>query len=134
VAAEAGARQNHGMRRFFAHWVITGLALLVADRLIAGIHLRTTGALIIGALVLGLVNALVRPVLVILTLPLTILTLGLFYLVVNGLAFALAAALVPGFEVVSFGSAILGALVVSVVSWAIGAVGPRAEPRGRKRR
>ena len=76
----------------------------------------------LAALVLGLVNALVRPVITILTLPLTIITLGLFYLVVNGLAFGLAAALVPGFSVDGFGSAVLGALVVSIVSWVIGLV------------
>ena len=78
--------------------------------------------LVFAALVLGLVNALVRPVITILTLPLTIITLGLFYLVVNGLAFGLAAALVPGFSVDGFGSAVLGALVVSIVSWVIGLV------------
>src|SRR5215831_7500254 len=79
------------MMRFLTHWLTTGLALVVADWALVGIRLRSTKALIVGALVLGLVNALVRPVLVILTLPLTILTLGLFYLVVNGAAFALAA-------------------------------------------
>lgn len=115
-------RQTYRMRRFLAHWVVTGLALVVADWALAGIHIRSTGALIIGALALGLVNALVRPVLVILTLPLTIVTLGLFYLVVNGLAFSIAAALVPGFDVASFGSAVLGALIVTLVSWALGSL------------
>src|SRR5262245_8236036 len=108
------------MRRFVAHWIVTGLSLVVADWLIVGIRIRSTSALVVGALVLGLVNALVRPVLVVLTLPLTVITLGFLYLVVHGAALALAAALVPGFDVHSFGSAILGALVVSVVSWAIG--------------
>jgi putative membrane protein len=79
----------------------------------------------VAAFVLGLINALVRPVLVLLTLPLTILTLGLFYLVVNGIAFALAAALVPGFTVASLGSAVAGALIVSVVSAVIGWFAPR---------
>ena len=77
------------------------------------------GVLVGAALVLGFVNAVVRPILVVLTLPLTVLTLGLFYLVVNGAAFGLAAALVPGFEVASLGSAVEGALVVAVVSWLI---------------
>jgi putative membrane protein len=77
-------------------------------------------------LVLGLVNAVVRPILVILTLPITILTLGVFYLIVNGMAFALAAALVPGFAVASLGAAVIGALVVSLVSWILGsALRPR---------
>lgn len=72
------------------------------------------------ALVLGFVNAVVRPVLTFLTLPITVLTLGLFYLVVNGAAFALAAKVVPGFEVSGCGWAIVGALLVSVLSSFIG--------------
>jgi putative membrane protein len=73
-----------------------------------------------------LVNAVVRPILVILTLPITIMTLGVFYLIVNGAAFALAAALVPGFGVASLGAAVIGALVVSLVSWILGsALRPR---------
>ena len=74
------------------------------------------------ALVLGIVNAIVRPVMVLLTLPVTILTLGLFYLVVNGVAFALAAFLVPAFTVDSFGWAVLGALVTGLVSWFVGSI------------
>ena len=90
---------------------------------------RWLAVLLLASLVLGLVNAFVRPVILVLTLPLTILTLGLFYLVVNGLAFALAAALVPGFTVASLGSAVGGALIVSLVSWAIGSLllGPARE-------
>jgi putative membrane protein len=107
---------------FLGHWLIVAVALWITARFVSGVTVSSMGALAIGALVLGLVNALVRPVLVILTLPITILTLGLFYLVVNGVAFGLAAALVPGFGVRSFGSAVLGALVVSVISWLIGAV------------
>jgi putative membrane protein len=79
-------------------------------------------ALAVAALVLGFVNAIVRPVLVLITLPITILTLGLFYFVVNGLAFGLAAAIVPGFDIDSFGWAVLGALVVGLVSWFVGVV------------
>lgn len=104
---------------FLVHWLIVAAALWVTTRLVPGVSVADYTTLALAALVLGLVNALVRPVLLIVTLPLTILTLGLFYLVVNGLAFGLAAALVPGFAVASFGTAVLGALVVSVVSWAI---------------
>ena len=107
---------------FLAHLVVVAIALWVATYLIPGVVVANYTALAIGALVLGLVNALVRPVLVLLTLPITVLTLGLFYLVVNGVAFGLAAALVPGFSVASFGTAILGALVVSLVSWVLGLV------------
>lgn len=78
-------------------------------------------ALAVAALVLGFINAVVKPVLVILTLPITVLTLGLFYLVVNGIAFWLAAALVPGFGIRSFGWAMLGAFLVGLVSWFVGA-------------
>ena len=82
--------------------------------------MSSLAALMIAALVLGFINAIVKPILILLTLPITIVTLGLFYLVVNGVAFGLAAALVPGFSVASFGWAILGALVVGLVSWFIG--------------
>jgi putative membrane protein len=117
------------MRSFLLHWLVTAVALAIGARLVPGIYLGSTAVLAASSLVLGLVNAIVRPILLILTLPITVLTLGLFYLVVNGIAFGLAAALVPGFRVASFGSAILGALVVSVVSfllnWIVAV--PRAE-------
>jgi putative membrane protein len=107
---------------FLVHWLVVGVALWVTTQVVGGVHVSSMQALVVSALVLGLVNALVRPVITILTLPLTIVTLGLFYLVVNGLAFGLAAALVRGFSVDGFGSAVLGALVVSIVSWVIGLV------------
>jgi putative membrane protein len=88
--------------------------------IVPGVTFSSWSALAIAAVVLGLVNAIVRPILLILTLPFTVLTLGLFYLVVNGLAFGLAAALVPGFQIASKTSAILGALATSVISWFIG--------------
>lgn len=110
------------MRNFLIHWFITAIALAVGARLIPGIQVSSLPVLLFAGLVLGVVNALVRPVLVVLTLPITILTLGLFYLVVNGMAFGLAAALVPGFTVASLGSAVGGALVVGLVSWALGAL------------
>ena len=104
------------MPRFFLHWIITAIALGAAARLVPGIHIASGPVLVIAALVLGFVNAIVRPVLVLLTLPLTVLTLGIFYFIVNGAAFGLAAALVPGFTVASLGAAILGSLVVALVS------------------
>jgi putative membrane protein len=112
--------------RFLIHWLITATALGAAAHVVPGIQVSSLGTLLFSALVLGLVNAVVRPILVILTLPITILTLGLFYLIVNGVAFALAAALVPGFAVASLGAAVIGALVVSLVSWILGsALRPR---------
>jgi putative membrane protein len=107
---------------FLVHWAIVAAALWLAAYLIPGVVVSSVQSLLIAALVLGLVNALVRPVLTILTLPITIITLGLFYLVVNGVAFALAASLVPGFELAGFGSAILGALLVSIISWVLGGI------------
>lgn len=107
---------------FLIHWAIVAAALWLAAYLVPGVRVASVQALLVAALVLGLVNALVRPVLTILTLPITIVTLGLFYLIVNGAAFALAAALVPGFEIDGFGSAVIGALLVSVVSWVLGAL------------
>lgn len=105
------------MARFILHWLIIAVALGIAARLVPGIHIQSGGVLIGAALVLGFVNAIVRPILVLLTLPLTLLTLGLFYIVVNGIAFAIAAAIVPGFTVATLGAAILGSLVVALVSW-----------------
>jgi len=100
---------------------VVALGLAAAAYLVPGVSISSGTALAFGALVLGFVNAVVRPVMALLTLPLTLLTLGLFYLVVNAAAFGLAAALVPGFSVASFWAALLGALVVSLVSWFIGA-------------
>ncbi len=110
------------MGRFFVHWILTGLALWIAAWILPGVQVRSFTALAIGAVVLGFVNAVIRPILFVLTLPITILTLGIFYLVVNGLAFALAAWLVPGFEVASFWWAVAGALCVGAVSWFVAAV------------
>ena len=108
------------MSRFLTHWLVVSIALAAAAWLLPGVQISSWPALFIGALVLGLVNAVVRPLMVLLTLPITIVTLGLFYLVVNGAAFGLASAVVPGFRVEGCGWAILGALLVSLVSWFIG--------------
>lgn len=118
------------MPRFLIHWATVALSLWVATEIVPGIRVSSFTVLVIGALILGLVNACVRPVLVFLTLPITVVTLGLFYLVVNGLSFGLAAWLVPGFSVSGLGPAMLGALVVSVLSWFIGFfTGARDEDR-----
>lgn len=105
---------------FVIHIVVTALALYAAARFVAGVHLDSTLGLVLGALVLGFVNSVVRPIMQILSLPVTVLSLGLFYFVVNGLAFGLAAALVPGFRVDGLWPSILGAVVVGLVSWVAG--------------
>lgn len=108
--------------KFLVHWLVIALALWVTAAILPGVTFTSTTALAIGAVILGLINALVRPILTILTLPITIVTLGLFYLVVNGFAFFLASKIVPGFEVAGFWWAVLGAFVVGVISWFVGAV------------
>jgi putative membrane protein len=108
------------MVAFLIHWLILAVAIWVTAQVVPGVTVTSWTALAIAALVLGAVNAIVRPILLILTFPITVLTLGLFYLVVNGIAFGLAAALVPGFQIESWTAAILGALLTSVLSWFIG--------------
>ena len=124
------------MKRFLLHWLVVAISLALAAYLVPGVRVGSLTALAVGSLVLGLVNALVRPVLVLLTLPITIVTLGIFYLVVNGLCFGLAAFLVPGFTSHGLWPSLLGALVVAITSWALGAVlgvDRRSAPRRRKR-
>ena len=100
--------------------VVVAIALFATAYILPGVTVDSWTTLAVAALVLGLVNAVVRPLLVLLTLPITVVTLGLFYLVVNGLAFALAAWVVPGFEVDGFLWAMLGALTVGLFSWFVG--------------
>ena len=107
--------------KFLFHWLVIAVALWVTATILPGVNFSSTTALAVGAVILGLVNALVRPVLTILTLPFTILTLGLFYLLVNGFVFFLASKIVPGFEVAGFWWAVVGAFVVGLISWFIGA-------------
>ena len=102
------------MLGFIIHLLITAGLLLVIAQLVNGISITSAGAALWGALALGLANAIVRPILVFLTLPLTILTLGLFLLVVNAATFGLAAALVPGFRIRSFWAALIGSILLSV--------------------
>jgi len=117
------------MGRFLVHWFSTALALFVCSRILPGVHVDSPATLAVAALVLGFINAVIRPILLFLTLPITLLTLGLFYFVVNGLAFALAAWVVPGFDVDSIGCAILGSIIVSLFSWFLGSFGrPQPHP------
>ena len=103
--------------RFLLRAALAALGLWLAAELIGGFNIASPGTLILAALLLGVCNALVRPVLLILTLPITVLTLGLFLLVVNAAVVALVAWLVPGFSIAGFIPALLGSLVVSVTGW-----------------
>ncbi|MGF6533633.1 MULTISPECIES: phage holin family protein [Paraburkholderia] len=103
-------------------WVINALALLIITYLVPSIHIRSFGTALIVAVVLGLINTVLRPVLILLTLPVTIITLGLFILVVNALCFWLCASLLKGFEVSGFWSAFIGSILYSIVSWLLSAL------------
>jgi putative membrane protein len=109
------------MLKFLIRLALSALALILIAKLVPGIEIGWVSA-IVAALVMGIINALVRPLLVILTLPITIITLGLFLLIVNAAMFGLAALLVPGFQVHSFGAAVIGSLLYWLANWAIHAV------------
>lgn len=112
----------HAAMHFLIRVLLNAVALLVAAWLVPGIQISGPAAAILAGLLLGIVNALVRPVLLLLTLPFTLLTLGLFIFVVNAICFALTAALVPGFRISGFMAALLGSIVVSIVSWVLNAL------------
>ena len=104
------------MFEFIGHILVTAALLFVVGRIISGIEVRDARSALLGALVLGLANALVRPLLVLLTFPLTILTLGLFLIVVNSVMLMLAAAFVDGFEIKGFRSALMGSVLLTVLN------------------
>jgi putative membrane protein len=111
---------------FLLRAAISALGLWVASELFEGLRFESTSKLIVAAIVLGIVNAFVRPLAFILTLPLTVLTLGLFLLVLNAGLVSLVAWMVPGFEISGFWTAVGAALIVSLVSWAASsAIGTR---------
>ena len=105
------------MRGFFFRLIITALGLWAAAAIIPGVRIDDWRTLIIGALLLGIVNAVIRPIILILRLPLTVLTLGLFILVVNGISLSLVAWVLPGFHIAGLGAAILGSIVVGLTGW-----------------
>ncbi len=113
---------------FLLHWVITAASLWVASRLFRGVKFADTGSLVMAALLLGFANAIVKPLLIVLTLPLTFLTFGLFLLVINALMILLVARLVKGFKVSGFWTAFFASILVSVLSFAIGAFLPSDDP------
>jgi len=105
------------VKGFFYRLVITALGLWAAATIVPGVRIDGWGNLVVAALLLGIVNAVIRPVILILTLPLTVLTLGLFILVVNGFSLVLVAWVMPGFTLSGLGAAILGSIVVGLTSW-----------------
>lgn len=116
--------ESRGPLPFLLRALFAAVGLYLADRLLAGIRVESLTALLLSAVVLGLCNAVVKPVLLVLTLPATVMTMGLFLLVINGLVLALVAWLVPGFSIAGFWAAVFGALIVSVTS-IVGAIATR---------
>jgi putative membrane protein len=98
-------------------WILNALALLAVAYLVPGIHVAGFTAALVAALVIGLVNMLIKPILILLTLPITVLTLGLFILVINGLLFYAVGSWLEGFEVKTFLAGMIGALLYSVFTW-----------------
>jgi putative membrane protein len=107
------------MPGFFLRWAINLLALVVAGSLISGIKIESMTMGIVAAGILGIVNAVIRPVVLILTLPINLLSLGLFTLVINAAMLMLVSEVVPGFVITSFWAAFWGAIIISLISWIV---------------
>src|SRR5919198_424376 len=108
--------------RLILHWLANALALLALPYIFTSIKVDSFVTALIVAVVLGLINTLIRPLIVLLTLPVTILTLGLFIFVINGLLFWAVGSLVPGFHVAGFWAGVFGAIVYSIISWILSAL------------
>ncbi len=104
------------MKRLLLHWFVTGLAVWITSMVVHGFYVSGPVAALIAAVAIGLVNATIGWLLKIITFPITIVTFGIFWLVINGIMLMLADALVPGFELRSFGAAFWGAIVLSIVN------------------
>ena len=114
------------MNGFLLRWFIGSLGLWLAATIVPGVNVEGVGTLMIAALLLGVVNAIVRPLLIILTLPITVVTLGLFLLVINAAMLGLVAWFLPGLTIAGFLPALLGSIVISIVAWlASWFIGPR---------
>ena len=105
------------MRNILVVWLINALALVALPYVVPSVQVDGFGTALLAALVLGLVNTLIRPVLVLLTLPVTLVSLGLFIFVINGLLFWMVASVLEGFRVAGFWSAVLGAIAYALISW-----------------
>jgi putative membrane protein len=114
--------------RLLITWLINAAALFALPYIFRSIHVESFPAALIAALVLGLINTLIRPILVLLTLPVTLLTLGLFIFVINGLLFWFVGSFIKGFTVGGFWTAVFGAIVYSVISWALSSLILKREP------
>ena len=118
--------------RFLVRLIVNGVAVMVAAYVIPGLHVATTASAFVAGIVLGLVNAIIKPLLIVLTLPFTLITLGLFLFVVNAICLGLVAWLVPGFTISGFVAAFFGALVITLVSWLLNGILTDEDPRSRR--
>ena len=107
------------MGKLIVRWLLSAVALLIGASVVAGFHVRDLPAALVAALIIGLVNGTLGLILKVITLPLTILTFGLFLLVINALVLEFASWFVPGFEVVGFAPAFWGALILSLINVAV---------------
>ena len=110
------------MAGILVHWLVTAALLLLVAGVVRGVEVDSWGSAFLAAIVLGLVNGIVRPLMVILTLPLTVVTFGLFLLVINALMLQLAAGLVPGVQIGGFGAALAGSLLLTLLNLLVSAV------------
>lgn len=117
----ADRNHNPGMRLILV-WLINTASLVAVAYLMPSISVSSFTTALVAALILGLVNTIIRPILVVLTLPATILTLGLFIFVINGLLFWMVGSWIEGFQVAGFWAGVLGAIVYSIISWALSAL------------
>ncbi len=114
------------MPNFILTWLLTAIALIITAYIVPGFEIAGFVAALIAAVILGLVNAFIRPLLVMLTLPVTILTLGLFLLVINAITIWLVGAVTPGFAVAGFLPALIGSIILTIVSSALSLLTSRA--------
>jgi putative membrane protein len=115
------------MSKLLVHLLVSALLLWLVSRIVHGIHIADFGYALLAALVLGVVNFLIRPILIVVTLPITIVTLGLFLFVINALMLMLTGAIVPGFKVDSFGAALIGGLLLALFNLVASALLNRRE-------
>ncbi len=110
------------MINILIHWLINALAVYATAHILSGIHIKSFGAAVVVALVLGLVNALVKPILIFFSFPFIIVTAGLFLLIINALLLQFSATIVHGFSIDSFWWAVGGSIVISFISWLLGSL------------
>ncbi|MGZ4819439.1 MAG: phage holin family protein [Terriglobales bacterium] len=115
------------MLRLLLHWILSALSLIIVAHIVSGFYLSGFGAALVAAVIIGLINATLGAFLKLITLPLTIITLGLFWLFINALMLWIASALVPGFHISSFGAAFVGAVVLMLVNFLFRALLPQRE-------